>query len=73
MERHVGDIGNIISEDLKGKMVANIDVTDTVINLKEGDTNNILGRTVVIHQFEDFYNSSIIGPRISCGIINKGN
>ena len=73
MERHVGDIGNIISKDVNGKMVANIDVTDTVINLKVGDTNNILGRTVVIHQYEDFYNTSIIGPRISCGIINKCN
>ena len=73
MERHVGDIGNIISEDVNGKMVAKIDVTDTVINLKEGDTNNILGRTVVIHEFQDFYNSSIIGPRIACGIIQKGS
>ena len=68
--RHVGDIGNIYSSDPIG--ITKVNVVDSIINLKDGDINNILNRTVVIHQLPDFYNSSSIGPRIACGIIVKG-
>ena len=69
--RHVGDIGNIYSTDSMGKTTVNVE--DSIINMKEdGDLNSSLGRTIIIHQLPDFYNSSSIGPRIACGIIMKG-
>lgn len=75
--RHVGDIGNIYSTDSNGTTVVNVE--DSIINMKkdggygkDGDMNSILGRTVVIHQLPDFYNSSSIGPRIACGVIKLG-
>ena len=69
-ERHVGDLGNIHSSDSWG--ITKVNVQDSIINLKDGDVNSILNRTVVIHQLPDFFNSSSIGPRIACGIIMKG-
>ena len=76
LNRHLGDLGNILSKNKIAKGV--IDAPN--ITLKTGKTS-ILGRMVVIHEREDDLGKgkgksrkeSLItgnaGPRIACGII----
>ncbi len=47
--RHVGDLGNILTDTDGG---ADIDITDDIIQLYNA-TQSILGRTVVVHLLED--------------------
>lgn len=73
-ERHVGDLGNIIS-DKNGNV--SIKIYDKLIKLN-GNKRNILGRSVVIHEneddlglggFEDSLITGHAGSRIACAII----
>jgi superoxide dismutase, Cu-Zn family len=75
-ERHVGDLGNIVA-DAEGK----VDYTfhDKVISLK--GTNNIIGRTLIVHadeddlgrgDFPDSKTTGHAGARVSCGVIGIG-
>jgi Cu-Zn family superoxide dismutase len=73
-ERHVGDLGNIIS-DKNGKV--NYEVIDKQIKLR-GTKANIIGRSVVIHQdkddcglggFPDSLTTGHSGKRIACAVI----
>ena len=68
-ERHVGDLGNIVSTTSTG--ITTITLTDSVISLQDGNTANILNRAIVIHANADTFTgaSGNAGNRISCGII----
>lgn len=72
-ERHVGDLGNILSH-CHG--VARIDIIDKVIDLR--GSNNIIGRAAVIHEGEDdlgkgkhpdSLTTGNAGARVACGVI----
>lgn len=72
--RHVGDLGNIITDN-NGN--CKMKFTDHVIRL-DGNVTNIIGRSVVIHGKKDDLglsnnNESLItgnaGPRIACSVI----
>ncbi|KAF6203879.1 hypothetical protein GE061_002214 [Apolygus lucorum] len=76
-ERHVGDLGNIVSEP---EGVAHVAIVDKVISLV-GPTS-ILGRAVVIHSdrddlgkggFDDSLKTGHAGTRVACGIIGTLN
>uniref|UniRef100_A0A6C0AZJ4 Superoxide dismutase copper/zinc binding domain-containing protein n=1 Tax=viral metagenome TaxID=1070528 RepID=A0A6C0AZJ4_9ZZZZ len=73
-ERHVGDLGNLIT-DSNG--CANYSFTDNVIKLR-GAKANIIGRGLIIHQDEDdcgmgeneaSIKNGNAGKRIACAII----
>ncbi len=65
---HAGDLGNLIA-DKKGRAEANFEIKGISIN---GSLNPIIGRSVIIHSYEDDFISQPMGaagPIISCGII----
>ena len=72
--RHVGDLGNIeAGED----GVARLEIEDHLINIY-GEVNNIIGRSMVVHEKEDDLGrgdndeskkTGNAGSRIACGII----
>ena len=73
-KRHVGDLGNIISDD-KGK--ATFSFKDPMISLKN-NKRNIIGRAIVIHKGEDDcgkggHDDSLTtghaGGRLDCAVI----
>ena len=53
-----------VSTDANG--VRNFMIQDSVINLQDGDSNNVLGRSFVIHHLDRDW------ERIACGNIVKG-
>jgi len=72
-ERHVGDLGNILSDNLG---VARISITDSVVSLCGADS--IVGRAFVVHAGVDdlgkggnaeSLKTGNAGARIGCGII----
>ena len=72
-ERHVGDLGNLKTDE---KGVAYLAMSDHLIKLF-GD-NSILGRSCVVHELEDDYGrgghadsltTGHSGPRLACGVI----
>jgi Cu-Zn family superoxide dismutase len=73
-ERHVGDLGNIIS-DKHGN--AHVVFMDSMIKLR-GTKSNIIGRGLIIHadeddlglgNFEDSHTTGHSGKRIACAVI----
>lgn len=67
LERHVGDLGNIVAND-KGK--ARYDRVDTVISLN--GPNSIIGKSLVVHANPDDFTTQPTGNsggRIACGLI----
>lgn len=71
--RHVGDLGNV---EAGADGVAKINITDKLIAL--AGTNNIIGRTVVVHaDIDDFgvgghelsKSTGNAGARLGCGVI----
>jgi superoxide dismutase, Cu-Zn family len=67
MERHEGDMGNIIADD---KGVAHLEITDKMMSF-EGK-NSIIGRGVIVHAKEDDLVSQPVGnagARVACGTI----
>eukprot|EP01017_Pseudomicrothorax_dubius_P018588 TRINITY_DN2054_c0_g1_i1.p1 TRINITY_DN2054_c0_g1~~TRINITY_DN2054_c0_g1_i1.p1 ORF type:complete len:194 (+),score=20.62 TRINITY_DN2054_c0_g1_i1:26-607(+) len=76
-ERHVGDLGNLVTDD---KGVAHLSIKDTQIKLF-GDTT-VVGRSCVVHADEDDLGRGIhpdstttghSGARIACGVIALSN
>jgi Cu-Zn family superoxide dismutase len=66
-ERHVGDLGNLASNDMG---IAELDYVDQTLSFSGIDS--ILGRGVVVHAQEDDLESQPVGnagARISCGVI----
>ena len=72
--RHVGDLGNIVSD---GSDVAKYEYEDRLISIIGGD-NNIIGRAVVVHLKEDdlgkggddeSLKTGNAGQRVACGVI----
>ena len=77
--RHVGDLGNIITPD--GETSTPIDIVDDIITLFEA-TENIVGRTLVIHEGEgdlgdggtpDSSTTGNAGGRVACGIVQSAS
>jgi len=73
-ERHVGDLGNIVS-DKHGN--AHVVFMDSMIKLR-GTKSNIIGRGLIIHadeddlglgNFEDSHTTGHSGKRIACAVI----
>ena len=75
-ERHVGDLGNIETDENGRVSVAIVDrmprlyLTDNITE----SLANIIGRSVVIHAENDKFTgpSGDAGGRIGCGIIQEG-
>jgi Cu-Zn family superoxide dismutase len=66
-ERHVGDLGNLSSNDLG---IAELDYVDPLLSFSGIDS--ILGRGLVVHEQEDDLQSQPVGnagARIGCGVI----
>lgn len=73
-ERHVGDLGNVVSNDYG---VAKYRFTDSLIKLR-GTKSNIIGRGLIIHadeddlglgKHEDSLTTGHAGKRIACAVI----
>ena len=73
-ERHVGDLGNLITNK---EGVANYKMRDNIIKLR-GNKANIIGRGLIIHEdpddcgqgdFDDSLITGHAGKRIACAII----
>jgi len=63
--RHIGDLGNILA-DSNGRVQTKF--SDYLISLD--GPNSIIGKTIVIHEFEDdFKTIESSGKRIVCGLI----
>jgi superoxide dismutase, Cu-Zn family len=66
--RHLGDFGNItVGKDGKGTL----ELVATGANLKDGDPNSFLGRSIIIHEKKDDGGQPTgnAGGRIGCGEI----
>lgn len=66
---HAGDLFNVDS-DAQGNAV--VDVRSTGITLGDGGTNDVIGKSVVVHANPDDYQtqpSGNSGDRIACGVI----
>ena len=65
-ERHIGDLGNITAGE---NGVANVDITDDVIDLH--GKNSIVGRGIVVHAKEDDFGQPTgnAGARVAIGVI----
>lgn len=71
-ESHAGDMPNLKS-DANG--AAKLSVPLQAVNTQDGASNNIIGRSVIIHAAPDDYHSQPSGnsgARIACGVIQKG-
>ena len=76
MERHVGDLGNILTNS--DAQPTEVVIHDKIISLNPNSPANILDLAIVIHSGEDDLGkggdpSSLktgnAGPRLACGII----
>lgn len=65
---HLGDLGNI-TIDANG--TGHLDILAKGANLKEGDPNSFLGRSIIIHEKKDDGGQPTgnAGGRIGCGVI----
>jgi Cu-Zn family superoxide dismutase len=69
LERHAGDLGNVVADE-KGH--AEYERIDSIITLTGPDT--IVGRSVVIHALPDDYKTQPTGNsggRVACGVISS--
>ncbi len=67
VERHVGDLGNIVADSMGN---ASLTMIDTVISFS--GRHNIIGRGIIVHAGEDDLTSQPTGnagPRVACGVI----
>jgi len=74
-ERHVGDLGNILSERDGAGTLAVVQITDDLVSLSA--PHSVLGRSVVIHEGEDDLGASgdqagAAGARVACCTIAVG-
>lgn len=75
--RHAGDMINNVTFDLDGRFI--YEYKDELISLYEGEMNNIIGRSIVIHKQKDdlgrgkprkeSLKTGNSGERICCGVI----
>ncbi len=68
-EHHVGDMPNLVADDAG---VLQVDVTIPGATLRDGGSNDIAGRALVLHAQADDYvtqPSGDSGARIACGVI----
>jgi len=77
--RHVGDLGNIFTPE--GESSTPVDIVDDIITLFDA-TENIVGRTLVIHDGEDDLGdggtpdsgtTGNAGSRVACGIVQAAS
>ena len=69
VSHHSGDFGNVTADE-KGEVHTTF--TTHSISLKDGQSNNAIGRAIVLHGNPDDLTSQPsgnAGPRISCGVI----
>ena len=69
LERHAGDLGNIVADD---NGIGHYERIDSIIQLNGPDT--IIGRSIVIHANADDFKSQPAGNaggRIACGVIEN--
>src|SRR6187402_2918517 len=67
-KRHLGDLGNIVvGKDGKGSL----DITAPGANLKDGDPQSFVGRSIIVHAKKDDGGQPTgnAGGRIGCGVI----
>ena len=67
-KRHLGDLGNItIGKDGKGTL----DITAPGANLKDGDPQSFVGRSIIVHAKKDDGGQPTgnAGGRVGCGVI----
>ncbi|CAF5135409.1 unnamed protein product, partial [Rotaria sp. Silwood1] len=74
-QRHVGDLGNIWSDEFG---IAMIDFEDSIIQLHTESTSSILDKSIVVHKdtddlgrgmYSDSKTTGHAGARIACGTI----
>lgn len=68
-EHHLGDIGNF---EVGDDGVATMTFTTDKWSMNDADTNNILGKSVIVHAKADDFTSQpsgAAGARIACGVI----
>ncbi len=77
-ERHLGDLGNILSKNNKSKGV----IYNNTISLQSNKKNCIIGRSIIVHQDEDdlglggneeSLKTGNAGKRLACGVIGLSN
>ena len=77
-ERHLGDLGNILSKNKKSKGV----IYNNTISLQKNKKNCIIGRSVIVHEDEDdlglggdeeSLKTGNAGKRLACGVIGLSN
>jgi Cu-Zn family superoxide dismutase len=69
--RHAGDMGNLVSDE-KGEV--HVQKTNTLVTLEENVPHSAIGKSVIIHQGVDDFETQPTGnagARISCGVIVK--
>jgi len=73
--RHVGDLGNIVSPE---DDFTSVNILDTLVTLQKGQVNDINGRAFVVHATEDdlglggnpeSLKTGNAGKRLACGIV----
>lgn len=67
VERHVGDLGNVVAD---GNGVVDMEWIDATIQLN--GEHSIIGRSVVVHANEDDFTTQptgAAGPRLACGVV----
>jgi Cu-Zn family superoxide dismutase len=68
VSHHAGDFGNVTADE-KGEVHTTF--TTHSISLKEGQSNYVIGRAIVLHGNPDDLTSQPsgnAGPRVSCGV-----
>ena len=67
MDRHVGDLGNLVADDMGHAHYERIDGS-----ISFDGSHSIIGRAVIIHQGEDDFTTQPTGnagARVACGVI----
>ena len=69
---HLGDIGNVLAgEDGTGSIMLTTDLWE----MGTGETNDIMGKAVIVHAGPDDFTTQptgAAGGRLGCGVINAG-
>ena len=80
VERHVGDLGNVVT-DASG-VPTMVNILDNAVTLEDNQDNTVLNRAIVVHAGEDDLglggdagseSTGNAGGRVACGIINSGD
>lgn len=78
IERHLGDLGNIVSKNKKSKGI----IYNKSISLDVKKINCIIGRSIIVHEDEDdlgkgndyeSLKTGNAGKRLACGVIGFSN